>query len=715
MMSSKFETIKKNKIYIASFILPIVVMCFAYLSNGIFTQYSIIINDLESQYIKFFTYYRNYLFENGLIYSFCKGFGGNFFGVFSYYLASPLNLIAFLFPVEKIELVVSIIILLRFGLSSVSFTWFLKKIEKNANNLLTLSFALMYSLASYMVVISYHILWADAFVMLPIVVGYALDTFKGENIHKFIIAFALMAISNYYMAYMIGIFCICLFIHNCISYGDFAKWKQSFFNILKGALIAIGLSCWILLPSLHSLLQGKYELDAYLRENVGIRAFNIFAIIPKMFTGGYDSLGNSSAPFIYCGAGVMFMFIASLFLKNRTKREKIADVTMISFLFISLIYMPINKMWHAFSVTNSFPYRFTYIVVFFALWVAFIACNNFKDIDIKKFLPVALLVLIVYTGFGVWYPVHIRNRKILFDILIAITLFACMYFANKKKINVLHIVFLVVVLMDMTLNSKIVVGKNYQALDPQPIDKYINDYIMLNENYSKLDANGFIRVNSGRFDNKSYMAGFNGGNKPFDSILEYDSENVYFDTLISNDPTICDVVFGVDYRCVDNEFIKTDIKAFPIMYTSDVLTNDNSNGHANLASYIELITGEKVVDDNGAVDNNALIKASDFVNENGVEEIIRNKNKINVKVTAQTENETLATSIIWDDSWTVKINGEKVEKHRLLDNFIAVKLPKGECNIAFSYMSNGLILGVIISIITLICWVGYMIVKKKKQ
>ncbi len=714
-MDNIFDKIKKNKAYIISFALAIAVMLLAYISNGIFKEYSIILNDLENQYIKFLTYYRNDAIKNGILYSFSKGLGGNFFGIFSYYLASPLNLIIFLFSPAKIEIAISIIILLRFGLAAVAFTWFLKRFQKNANDWLCISFGLMYALSSYIVVISYHILWADAFVLLPIVVAFALDLFEGKSVIKFIIAFTFISISNYYMAYMIGIFCICLFIHHCISYGNFENWKHSFLNISKGALISLGLSAWILIPSVFSLLQGKYTLDAYLRDSIGIRAFNIFAIIPKMFVGGYDSVGNISAPFVYCGSAVMFFFIASFFIKNRTKREKIADAVMMIFLFVSLIFMPLNKVWHMFSVTNSFPFRFTYIVVFFALWVAFIACNNLKQLDIKKFIPVATIIMTLYVGFGVWFPNNIRNRFILFNILVTLILSVCVYFAEVKNKKLLYLAFTAFVLLDMSLNAHIIIGKNYAALTPHPKEEFEQNYTSIFENYKKIDDDDFYRVRTSSFCNTSFLLGFNCCNKPFTSLLEVESENVYYNTYSNNDTVISDVVVGVDYLFDDYDFIKTQVDGFPLLYVIDSLPDIQGENKGSLASYIKYITNIDVVDENGITNIQALQQASEYVNsKNSSDNIKQKRNKVTAQITTEKENQVLATSIIWDDGWSVKVNGKKAEKQRILSNFIAVDLPQGECNIQFMYIPKGLKVGAVISVITLIGCCCSLFIKKKK-
>ncbi len=63
-------------------------------------------------------------------------------------------------------------------------------------------------------------------------------------------------------------------------------------------------------------------------------------------------------------------------------------------------------------------------------------------------------------------------------------------------------------------------------------------------------------------------------------------------------------------------------------------------------------------------------------------------------VTAQ-ENEILFTSIPYQDGWTVKVDGKKVEPVELLDAMMGVELSPGTHTITFRYVTPGLIPGVI--------------------
>ncbi len=58
---------------------------------------------------------------------FSNGLGGDMAGNIAYYVLSPLNFIVFLFPANKINIAVYVIILLKLGLMSGTFTWLILK------------------------------------------------------------------------------------------------------------------------------------------------------------------------------------------------------------------------------------------------------------------------------------------------------------------------------------------------------------------------------------------------------------------------------------------------------------------------------------------------------------------------------------------------------------------------------------------------------------
>jgi uncharacterized membrane protein YfhO len=194
---------------------------------------------------------------------------------------------------------------MRFGLASVTLSWFVQKVKPGCDRIMATAFGIVYALASYMVVLSYHILWGDVYFMLPLIVGFLLDIFNGRSSRNFIIAFTFMIISNYYMAYMVGIFCALMFVHHCITAEDKKQCVKSFVSLAKAAVLSVAFTAWLLVPTVFALLQGKFTIP-----DERLFAFGIGDLIFKMFIGSYDSVGNISATFIYCGGGAFVLFFA---------------------------------------------------------------------------------------------------------------------------------------------------------------------------------------------------------------------------------------------------------------------------------------------------------------------------------------------------------------------------------------------------------------------
>lgn len=78
-------------------------------------------------------------------------------------------------------------------------------------------------------------------------------------------------------------------------------------------------------------------------------------------------------------------------------------------------------------------------------------------------------------------------------------------------------------------------------------------------------------------------------------------------------------------------------------------------------------------------------------------------------------NNILYTSIPYDESWSVFVDGEKTETFKIGDCQLGVMLKQGEHSVEFVYRPRGLALGAGISACTLICTAAVFIYKRKKK
>ena len=124
---------KQKKYYVLAFLIPTIIMILLYMSVGVIGgNKNILTVDLANQYVEFFGALKNIL--SGItspFYTFSKTLGGNFFGIITYYLLSPLNLLIVLFNRIDIPKFILLINILKIGLTGLtSYIYFNKKFKE---------------------------------------------------------------------------------------------------------------------------------------------------------------------------------------------------------------------------------------------------------------------------------------------------------------------------------------------------------------------------------------------------------------------------------------------------------------------------------------------------------------------------------------------------------------------------------------------------------
>lgn len=87
-------------------------------------------------------------------------------------------------------------------------------------------------------------------------------------------------------------------------------------------------------------------------------------------------------------------------------------------------------------------------------------------------------------------------------------------------------------------------------------------------------------------------------------------------------------------------------------------------------------------------------------------------------IQVEDDDRLLLLTVPYEEGWTIKVDGAKVKKLKTCDTLMAVELSKGEHYIEMFYIPDGLICGTIISFITLISGLSYLIfnmTKKRKK
>ena len=161
----------KGKLFLC-FFLPFLLTFLSHAAFGVFPfgSESVLVLDLNAQYVYFFNALRDFVYgEGSLLYSFVRAMGGEFMGIYAYYIASPLSYIVCLFPKSAIPEALWLIFMIKSGLCGLCFGFFLQE-TTDCPHFPTVALSVFYALSGYATAMQSNTMWIDALYLLPLCV-----------------------------------------------------------------------------------------------------------------------------------------------------------------------------------------------------------------------------------------------------------------------------------------------------------------------------------------------------------------------------------------------------------------------------------------------------------------------------------------------------------------------------------------------------------------
>lgn len=371
-----------------------------------FGDNSFLTNDLKYQYIDFFAWFRRVLLgEANLRYSFSQGLGMNTWGLYSYYLASPFNLLCALFPADKLTLFVFIITALKLGCIHISSAWYVQKrfgLSKPAAFLLSLSF----TFCSWTVSNLRNPLWIDCLILLPVCAYGCYELIREQRMARLVIATALNVMFCWYTAY-ISILFMCIFV--LVEFIDYVAaegfiWKLMLNRALRFAsaiVLGLFLSAWTFLPTILAMSKSGPVLALGPLLKTSLKSL-IRGFIPCMW------INNENTPQFYCGVIMMLLAVSLLFNRKASIKTRIATLVVTIILVASSVLSPLEYIWCGMRVPNGFYSRTAFLLSFFALWAAGYALQAFKNHPklCRASRPAVILPLLALTTIELFANAH---------------------------------------------------------------------------------------------------------------------------------------------------------------------------------------------------------------------------------------------------------------------------------------------------------------------
>ena len=398
-MEKRKALVLNGILYGGAFAVPVFAVLFLLRKNGLypFGGRTLFIMDMKDQYMEFYAYLRNIFSEgNSLFYCWSRSMGGNFLGLFAYYLASPLSFLTCLFPIERMDAAITLLTVLKIGLCGLSFAvygnylWKRQAGGKSAPAVMIWLFSSCYALTSYNMVYSLCLMWLDGVILLPVILLGVEKLLDGKKGLHYMLALAALFVSNYYIGYMAGIFTGLYFLYRltCTVTAERAAIRKAFFCGVRFGIctvLATGLAAPLLLPAVKDLMRGKLSGESGYQLSFETN-FPLSDFFGKFRNGVYSSITDSGLPAVYCGLTVLVLAVVFFYCMGITLREKIGASLLLLVLGMSFYYKGFNLAWHGFQPPVWFPYRYAFLFSFVMIYMAFRAACDLSTGSVWKSL-----------------------------------------------------------------------------------------------------------------------------------------------------------------------------------------------------------------------------------------------------------------------------------------------------------------------------------------
>ncbi len=394
LISDPARTERKRRItlYSLSFAIPFVIMFIIYICMEVwpFGSNSVLVLDLNGQYVSFYEELRRIITEGGsLMYSWNRALGGEFMGIYAYYIASPFAFLVALFPKGMITEALLLIFLLKTGACGLTMAFYLDS-TKRSTTISTVIFSSMYALSAYAIVQQHNSMWIDSLILFPILV-YAIEQLvTRKKLLLYIITLAMIMLTHYYIGYMVCIFTVIYFFYYYNIYDssepgvvhEKAHFLKSFGRIAIASLIGLGMAMIIILPAYYSLTFGKTTFSDPSWEFT--QRFDFLDFMVKLFPGSYDTVRPEGLPFVYVGS-LALILVPLYFMQSKIRAaERIGGGILLSLLVILFDGSTFDLIMHGFQKPNWLNYRYSFIFSFFLVVFSYRAFRYIKEVPFKE-------------------------------------------------------------------------------------------------------------------------------------------------------------------------------------------------------------------------------------------------------------------------------------------------------------------------------------------
>lgn len=568
---------------------------FLYFGIYPFGRNTVLTGDLYTQVSALFYHLWDSFLGNGsLLVDYTSGAGENFFGIFAYYLVSPINLVILLFKRNDIYLAISLVVALKIILSAITCLYSLKYIFKK-DNLMFIPLSLLYAFSGYTLVCYQITSWMDVVYMFPLIVVGLKKLIDEDKPIMYGITLFLTICFSFYLSYIMIIFIFILAFIYIKNNVDKKRQKMVMLNMGIYTLLPMIMSLFITYPALKQIFGSA-------RTNISKNIFN------NLLGCLFDKLN-------YFNISILLVVFTILLIINKDKNKKFLKwyIPALLVLVIPYIVEPLNKVFHFMSY-SFFPNRYGFILFYLLVIGGAYFFNKEKSIKLGNkldekikvilgVLSVILLMGIYFITFKFIYKdleaavysismIYAKKAFIILSLLSIVIVCVCLFLNIFREEKSYKVLMYIVVISNICFNTFLYIGlRDYQGMISDSFKTLVEIENKDSSNYYKLktdiqNIDDFV-VNDGIVSNYQTLDHFtslvnrnsvefykNLGYSSFWTMIFSSGGTLFSDSLLANKYFLTD-------RDIDSEFYT--LKNSKYGYNFYELNNDR--GYGFISSY----------------------------------------------------------------------------------------------------------------------------------
>lgn len=403
-MAEKFKKIfahKKDRLllYMSSFGLVFCILWIFFFRYGYapFGTDSLACDDANIQYLDFFAYLKDVIAgKNDIGYTFTKELGGTNIASFSYYLASPFNLLVVFFRKTELHTFFDLLVSLKLSTAAVTCAVFLRnRFSERLSDKHIVLLAAAYALMQYSIAQCSNVMWLDGVYMLPLILLGVYDLIEKRKIYLLSLSAGTAILFNWYSAGIDCIFAVFWFFFEvALSHAENKNRtvKADVLDMIRfgvSMLTGVMLSAVLFLPTVSAMkdsTEGTFDWDLLKNEFMG----DIVSTIQNYSLSATSTWGSVS---LFCGSFGLLGCICFFFSKQTNVRKKFVIGSMLGISILFYYWVPFVLLFSLLKNAESYRYRYSYVTIFLILFIAavYYEKNEESKLDIS-YLPVRCML-----------------------------------------------------------------------------------------------------------------------------------------------------------------------------------------------------------------------------------------------------------------------------------------------------------------------------------